>query len=172
MSRAKPPTDRASIVRRAGSATRKGRIANAAASGAALDFMSALWALDHALRSRSKWMSREVGVTGPQRLVLRLAGRTPGISAGELAEALHLHPSTLTGVLVRLQKRRLLVRRRDPRDARRAVLHLTERGRSVDKMRAGTVEAAVLRVLSTMSAGDVASARRVLAGVVRELETG
>jgi DNA-binding MarR family transcriptional regulator len=117
-------------------------------------------------------MSREVGVTGPQRLVLRLAGRTPGISAGELAEALHLHPSTLTGVLVRLQKRRLLVRRRDPRDARRAVLHLTERGRSVDKMRAGTVEAAVLRVLSTMSAGDVASARRVLAGVVRELETG
>jgi DNA-binding MarR family transcriptional regulator len=159
-------------VRKGGVVSRKQRSSNSPTSGAALDFMSALWALDHALRSRSKGMSREVGVTGPQRLVLRLAGKAPGISAGELAEALHVHPSTLTGVLARLGKRRLLVRRRDPRDARRAVLHLTERGLRIDKMRTGTVEAAVLRVLSSLDERDVAAARRVLALLVRELEKG
>ena len=115
-------------------------------------------------------MRREVGVTGPQRLVLRLAGKAPGISAGELATALHVHPSTLTGVLARLQKRRLLVRATDPSDGRRSVLRLTERGRGFDKMRSGTVEAAVLRVLSSMHERDVKAARRVLAVLVRELE--
>jgi DNA-binding MarR family transcriptional regulator len=139
-------------------------------AGAALDFMRAVWALDHALRSRSKLMKREVGVTGPQRLVLRIVGRTPGISAGALAEALHVHPSTLTGVLERLSKRRLLIRKQDPEDARRAVLHLTDRGKTFDKVRTGTVEAAVLRVLSTTHEQEVATAQKVLAALVRELE--
>lgn len=138
-------------------------------SSAALEFMRALWALDHALRSRSKWMKREVGVTGPQRLVLRLVGRNPGISAGGLAEALHVHPSTLTGVLERLVTRRLVVRKKDPTDARRAVLHLTERGKSFDKVRAGTVEASVLRVLASVDEREVAVAQRILAVLVREL---
>ena len=152
-----------------GSPAKRGPSA-ASVSGAALDFMRALWALDHALRSRSKWMKQKVGVTGPQRLVLRLVGRNPGISAGALAEALHVHPSTLTGVLERLVTRRLLVRKQDPADARRAVIHLSERGKTFDKVRAGTVEAAVLRVLSSVDEGDVVIAQRVLAALVTELE--
>jgi DNA-binding MarR family transcriptional regulator len=44
-------------------------------------------------------MIGEVGVTGPQRLVLRVVGLFPGMSAGELATVLRVHPSTLTGVL-------------------------------------------------------------------------
>jgi DNA-binding MarR family transcriptional regulator len=115
-------------------------------------------------------MKREVGVTGPQRLVLRIVGRVPGISAGSLAEALHVHPSTLTGVLDRLTKRRLVTRKQDPEDARRAVLYLTERGKTFDKVRAGTVEAAVLRVLSSVDPQDVVIAQRVLASLVKELE--
>ena len=34
-----------------------------------------------------------VGLTGPQRLVVRLVGRFPGITAGRLAEILHVHCS-------------------------------------------------------------------------------
>jgi DNA-binding MarR family transcriptional regulator len=58
------------------------------------------------------------GVTGPQRLVLRMVGRFPGIAAGRLSEILHVHPSTLTGILKRLEARELLQRKADPRDAR------------------------------------------------------
>src|ERR687888_5890 len=67
--------------------------------GPVLDFMQRLWAVAHELQSISKRMDAHLGVTGPQRLVVRILGRRPGLSAGELAAILHLHPSTLTGVL-------------------------------------------------------------------------
>jgi DNA-binding MarR family transcriptional regulator len=132
--------------------------------------MRVLWAVDHALRSTSKGMKTRLGITGPQRLVLRLVGKRPGISAGELAEALHVHPSTLTGVLERLARRGLIARSADPDDARRTVLRLTPRGRDYDRVRAGTVEAAVLRMLGSQQTERIAVAREVLAALVEELE--
>ena len=53
-----------------------------------LAFMNVVWRLDHALRSTSKQMKTRLGVTGPQRLVIRMIGKHPGIDAGELAELL------------------------------------------------------------------------------------
>ena len=61
-----------------------------------LEFLQALWALDHGLQTVSKRMKGELGLTGLQRLVLRILGRNPRLSAGELSRTLHLHPSTLT----------------------------------------------------------------------------
>src|SRR5437868_13871614 len=96
--------------------------------GPVLEFMKQLWAVDHGLQSVSKRMEARFGITGPQRLVVRIVGRFPGISAGALAEVLHVHPSTLTGVLRRLETRGMLLRRADPKDARRALFGLTPRG--------------------------------------------
>jgi MarR family transcriptional regulator, organic hydroperoxide resistance regulator len=113
------------------------------AMGPVLEFMRVVWALDHALQKTSKRMETALGITAPQRLVIRILGRFPGMSAGLLAVILHLHPSTLTGVLKRLQRRGLITRRADPRDRRRAVFGLTVKGRSFDVEAEGTVEAAV-----------------------------
>src|SRR3954467_2899161 len=100
--------------------------------GAVLDFMRLLWALDHALQSASKRMESTHGITGPQRLVVRIVGRFPGIAAGRVAEILHVHPSTLTGILKRLEQRAILQRQSDPRDARRALFSLTPKGKKLD----------------------------------------
>src|SRR6187401_2430224 len=108
-----------------------------------LQFMQLLWAVAHGLEKTSKWMAGELGVTGPQRLVLRVVGLFPGISAGQVAAILHLHPSTLTGILRRLVALRLLQRAGDPQDRRRAILHLTARGTRVSAAPGGTVEAAI-----------------------------
>src|SRR5437899_7072059 len=105
--------------------------------GAVLDFMRLLWAVDHSLQSASKRMESTFGVTGPQRLVVRIVGRFPGIAAGRVAEILHVHPSTLTGILKRLEARGVLQRRADPRDGRRALFSLTPRGRKLDTVRTG-----------------------------------
>jgi|SRR5712664_829459 len=139
--------------------------------GPVLKFMKQLWALDHRLQSASKRMKATYGITGPQRLVVRFVGRSPGISAGALAEMLHVDPSTLTGVLRRLESRGVLHRRPDPKDARRALLGLTPRGRHVDALRIGTVEQAVRRVLERMPE-DVLPAERILAALTSELESG
>lgn len=134
-----------------------------------LRFMQVLWALAHGLESMSKRMHAAVGVTGPQRLVLRLVGHYGRPSAGDLADALHVHPSSLTGILRRLEETGLLHRERDPNDGRRAILRLSARGKALDARRAGTVEASVRRTLSDISPAKSLAAREVLAALAEGL---
>jgi DNA-binding MarR family transcriptional regulator len=140
--------------------------------GDVLEFMRTLWALDHGLQSASKGMSTRLGVTGPQRLVVRMVGRYPHISAGDLARLLHVHPSTLTGVLQRLEARELIERRPDPADQRRALLHLTAAGRRVDSVRGGTVEATVRKVLARLPPSQVKATMTVLSALAQQLTSG
>jgi DNA-binding MarR family transcriptional regulator len=137
--------------------------------GQVLEFMQALWAVDHELQSSSKRQEATTGVTGPQRLVIRMVGRFPGIAAGKVSDILHLHPSTLTGVLKRLEAHGLLERRPDPADGRRALLTLTAEGRAVDASRGGTVEAGVRRALAKLPPRTVAAAREALERLAAEL---
>jgi DNA-binding MarR family transcriptional regulator len=137
--------------------------------GPVLEFMRLFWAVNHGYDSVSKRMAAVIGVTGPQRLVIRMIGRFPGISAGELAALLHSHPSTLTGVLGRLQRRRLIVRGQDPLDARRTRFHLTAAGRGVNGVKSGTIEAAMRRALRGVGTRDAAAAGRVLERVIAAL---
>jgi DNA-binding MarR family transcriptional regulator len=84
------------------------------------------------------------------------------MSAGELASVLHVHPSTLTGVLRRLVGQRMLVRVTHPGDRRRAVLRLAPKGVRVNAKRGGTVESAVAAALDTVPPGERQAARRLL----------
>ncbi|HEY1534951.1 MAG TPA: MarR family transcriptional regulator, partial [Polyangiaceae bacterium] len=97
--------------------------------GQVLSFMRLLWAVTQGVESTSKRMLAQIGITGPQRMVLRIVGHWGPIYPGDLAEILHVDPSSLTGVLARLEKAGFLKRRRDPRDGRRALLTLSAEGR-------------------------------------------
>jgi DNA-binding MarR family transcriptional regulator len=134
-----------------------------------LQFMQLLWAVVHGLERTSKRTTGEIGVTGPQRLVLRLVGLFPGLSAGDLAAILHVHPSTLTGVLHRLVAQRLVARMGDRRDRRRAVLRLTSRGARANAVTNGTVEATVAEALEGLSLRDRSATMRVLARLASHL---
>lgn len=137
--------------------------------GRTLGFMRLLLAVDHAFDSRSKRMQVDLGITAPQRFFLRIVGRYPGISLGDVASIMEVHASTLTGVMRRLQARKFVSRNSDPQDRRRVMLRLTNEGRRLDELRDGTVEAALRRALQRSSAEDVAAAERVLGNVVEEL---
>jgi DNA-binding MarR family transcriptional regulator len=138
--------------------------------GEVIDFLRLIWRLDHALQRASKLMQASLGVTGPQRLVIRIVGRFPGLTAGQLAEILHVHPSTLTGVLKRLERRGVLARRRDPRDQRRALLGLTAQGRRLESESKGTVEAAVRAALEELPESGVRHTAQVLRSLAERLE--
>lgn len=135
-----------------------------------LRFMQLLWAVVHGLDRASKRMTDDIGVTGPQRLALRVVGLFPGLSASDLAAVLHIHPSTLTGVLQRLAAHRLLERSDDPADRRRAVLRLTRRGVRVNAVRQGTVEASIAQALAGTSRDDRLATRRVLERLAAQLD--
>jgi MarR family transcriptional regulator, organic hydroperoxide resistance regulator len=128
-----------------------------------------LWAIDHALRSTSKQMQRRLGITAPQRLVLRLVGRSPGVLPSQLAEQMHLDRGTLTGIIERLVAAELLSRERDVTDRRSTRLHLTSRGRRYDRDSEGTVEHGVGRVLARLPRARVDAAREVLEALIGEL---
>jgi DNA-binding MarR family transcriptional regulator len=127
--------------------------------GETLQFMQRLWDLVHALEVRSRRMAKTLGVTGPQRLVIRVVGQAPGSMASRVAQILGLHPSTLSGILKRLERDGMLDRKVDPEDRRRVRFWLTAKGRRVDRERRGTVEAAVRRALGR--AGDTAAEETV-----------
>jgi len=134
-----------------------------------LDFLRLLWSIEHGLQRVSKRMEAELGITGPQRLVLRVVGRFPGLSAGELAHIVRLHPSTITGILKRLVSRGWLERTADPGDSRRARLRLKRRAVPFTRASPGTVEMAVRHALKRAGRSNVRAARRVLAEVARTI---
>lgn len=135
-----------------------------------LDFMRLLWAIEHGLQRMSKRMENEIGITGPQRLVLRVVGQYPGLSAGELAHIVRLHPSTITGILQRLVRRGLLERQRDPSDTRRARLRLKPKASMQTRSARGTVESAVTEALERAGPSNVRAARRVLKEIAQRLD--
>ncbi len=138
---------------------------------AALEFLRLLWAIEHRLNSASKRMQRRLGVTGPQRLVLRIVEQFPGISAGDLARAMQLHPSTVTGIIDRLRRRRLLTCRRDSADQRRLRLMPGPAAPArVHSARDLTIEATVDRTLRRLPASQVKQARAVLVALAGGLE--
>jgi len=138
--------------------------------GPVLDFMRLMWAINHGLDRASRGMQAQFGVTGPQRLVLRIVGSFPGLSAGDLARTLHVHPSTLTGILQRLESRGLLRRLTDPADARRVQLEVTTRGKRMTVPAVGTVESAIKRLMSAWTEAELSVTRRTLAAIAEELD--
>lgn len=136
-----------------------------------LSFMQVLWRVVHGVERVSKQMTVTRGVTGPQRLVLRMVGLRPGVSAGAVAATLHLHPSTLTGVLRRLERQGFVTREPHPADRRRAVLRLTDKGRRINRARRGTIEARVQQALRVLTSVEQRSARRALAALADAIDS-
>lgn len=83
-----------------------------------------------AIDLRSKKLSKEVGITGPQLLVLQALGSQPGITAKQLSEIVNLSQATVTSILDRLEDKLLISRIRSEEDRRRVFLCLTETGKT------------------------------------------
>lgn len=136
-----------------------------------LEFLRLIWRLNHAMERRSRHMLGSLGVTAPQRMVLRLVGRMPGIQATALAALLHVDPGTLSAALGRLEREQMLVREPDEGDARRVRLRLTTRGKRLDRETEGTVESAVATILRRTPRRRLAHVGEVLADLAAVLET-
>ncbi len=138
--------------------------------GGPLEFLRYVWAVDHELKSASKNLARRTGLTERQRLVLKILGKQPSASPGDLAASLHVHPSTMTGILQRLVASGMVIRSRDGEDARRGALELTEAGRAASEVKgAPPYEQAVRKALGRFDEASLEIARQVLAAISEEL---
>jgi DNA-binding MarR family transcriptional regulator len=100
---------------------------------AILEVMQSLRRIMKSLQDYSREVSSHYGITGPQLWVLKTIYQSGSLSLGELSRAMYLHPSTVTGVVDRLEKKRYLLRDRNAEDRRVVKVSLTPKGNQVVK---------------------------------------
>jgi DNA-binding MarR family transcriptional regulator/ribosomal protein S18 acetylase RimI-like enzyme len=79
----------------------------------------------------SRQLLRQCGLTSPQLSLLKIICGEGSLSQGELAARLSLSNATVSGIVDRLEKRRLVVRSRDHADRRHVIVRATQAGRDV-----------------------------------------
>ncbi|WP_421131619.1 MarR family winged helix-turn-helix transcriptional regulator [Alteromonas sp. A079] len=93
------------------------------------ELLVALRRIIRAVDLRSKQLSKHVGLTGPQLLVMQNIEERPGIMVREIADNINLSPATITNILDRLETRDLATRIRSTQDKRKVGVFLTEKGK-------------------------------------------
>ena len=92
------------------------------------ELLVALRRVIRAIDLRSKQLSKEIGLTGPQLLVMREIGKMPGTMVRDIAHNINLSPATVTSILDRLEGKELVKRVRSTEDKRRVSVYLTDNG--------------------------------------------
>lgn len=124
----------------------------------------------HALELYSKDVNGRFGLTAPQLWALWELGRGGPLALGALAQALQLHPSTMVGVVDRLEDKGLAVREPDPADGRRVRIGLTPKGRALMKQAPHPAQGRLVHGLQAMGDRRVDELRRAMATLVRVME--
>lgn len=92
------------------------------------ELLIALRRVIRAIDLRSRQLSKEAGLTGPQLLVMQNIAKFPGIMVREIAENINLSPATVTSILDRLELKQLVDRVRSTEDKRKVGVFLTDQG--------------------------------------------
>lgn len=92
------------------------------------ELLIALRRVIRAIDLRSKQLSKNIGLTGPQLLVMRYVGQEPGVMVRQIADNVNLSAATVTNILDRLENRQYVNRVRSTEDKRKVGVFLTEQG--------------------------------------------
>lgn len=79
----------------------------------------------------SRRLIKQHKVTGPQLMCLHKLLELDGLTVSELSKAIYLSPSTVVGILDRLEKQKLVTRIRSSTDRRKVLIHVTQEGRDL-----------------------------------------
>ena len=83
------------------------------------------------VNEQSKKVKRETGITGPQLWAIKVIAEAAPIKVSELARSMYLHPTTVVGILDRLEGKGLVSRNRSQEDRRVVEIELTGQGKAL-----------------------------------------
>lgn len=133
---------------------------------AALD---AIRRIVQSLRVSARAAERRLGVSGAQLFVLHALADAPAYSLNELAARTFTHQSSVSVVVDRLVRRRLVSRTRSAEDGRRVVLSLTPSGRSLLRSSPEVAQIRLIGALRNLSGSECRVLARHLGRIVREM---
>jgi DNA-binding MarR family transcriptional regulator len=93
------------------------------------EIMQSLRRIIKSLQDYSQTVSSHFGITGPQLWALKTLYQRGSLSLGELSKGMYLHPSTISGVVDRLEKKGFVLRDRTEKDRRVVKVCLTPKGK-------------------------------------------
>lgn len=124
---------------------------------------AALWAM----RTHNAKALVESGVTGPQAGVLWFLHEYKSLSLTRLAELQGNTPANMTGLVRRLERDGLVMRRRHATDSRVQMVELTTEGEARTKKARKAIEKAMGQLFEGITPEDLAATLRVLDQVQR-----
>jgi DNA-binding MarR family transcriptional regulator len=125
--------------------------------------------LVHSMHAASRETERRLGVTGAQLFVLTQLRTTPSLSINALAERTMTHQSTVSVVVRRLVRRKLVKKVRAADDARRVELTLTPAGTTLLRKAPEVMQVRLARAIESLQPQDREALERGLSHLVKEL---
>ncbi len=107
----------------------------------------------------------KAGVTPPQFYVLATIGYAGGLPFGEIGAKMMVTVSNLTGIVDRLEEKKLVLRRRDEKDRRVVHVVLTEKGAKLHKTTIPLFEKTVAQIFSSLHISE----QKELSALLRKL---
>lgn len=127
--------------------------------------------INHMLKRHLAVLLAAEGLTLPQMIVLRKIRERGEITLGEIAADLHLAPSTLSGIIKRLEREGLVEKEVDPHDLRIVRLRASPKADSIIQRTSSIYNTHLSAVLSHFTAEELdilLSSLRKLKGYVEE----
>jgi DNA-binding MarR family transcriptional regulator len=132
-------------------------------------FTTSLWIrfLRFGLQSHKKLEGDldKVGLTPPQFYVLATIGYAGGLPFGEIGAKMMVTVSNLTGIVDRLEEKKLVLRKRDENDRRVVHVVLTDKGVKLYKTAIPLFEQSIARIFAGMSKSE----QKQLSAILRKL---
>ena len=106
-------------------------------------------------RGMEQHMLAGQNLSATQAGVLFVLGQKDGALIGEIADALDIVPSAMTGLATRMERAGFIRRKRDDRDSRALRLYLTPAGRDVRKQATARAQALNARLTEGFSDAEI-----------------
>ncbi|MGE5217210.1 MAG: MarR family winged helix-turn-helix transcriptional regulator [Chloroflexota bacterium] len=107
----------------------------------------------------------KAGLTPPQFYVLATIGYAGGLPFGEIGAKMMVTVSNLTGIVDRLEEKKLVLRKRDEHDRRVVYVVLTEKGAKLYKSTIPLFEKSVAQIFSSLDGTE----QKELSALLRKL---
>ncbi|MEX0763239.1 MAG: MarR family transcriptional regulator [Dehalococcoidia bacterium] len=137
-----------------------------------LRILRALRQIIRAVDVHSRHLSAVYRVTGPQLICLLVIVEKGPITSAELARAVHVSPSTLVGILDRLEAREFILRKRDTIDRRKVYVVPTDTGSKFARDAPSPLQDTLVQKLTGLSHSEQASIAAALEQVAELMGAG
>ncbi len=108
-----------------------------------------------AIQDYSQEVSGRFGITGPQLWALKTIAEHEALALGDLSKKMYLHPSTVTGVVDRLEAKGYVVRERNREDRRVVKVSLTDKGKDLVKTAPNPVQGKMIYGLRNLESEEL-----------------